>query len=32
MGAYQLYVSDTHAIITYFINGKLYQYRITTTK
>ena len=29
MGAYQLYVSDTYAVITYFIKGKIYQYRIT---
>lgn len=28
MANYQLYVSDTYAIITYFINGKLYQYKI----
>ena len=29
MGAYQLYVADTYAVITYFIKGKIYQYRIT---
>ena len=28
MGAYQLYVADTYAVITYFIKGKIYQYRI----
>lgn len=28
MANYKLYVSDTYAIITYFINGKLYQYKI----
>ena len=28
MGKYQLYVSDTYAVITYFIKGKMYQYRI----
>ena len=32
MGAYQLYVSDTYAVITYFIKDKLYQHRITATK
>lgn len=32
MGDYQLYVSDTYAVITYFIKDKLYQYRITATK
>ena len=32
MGAYQLYVSDTYAVITYFIKGKLYQYRIIANK
>ena len=32
MGTYQLYVSDTYAVITYFINGKLYQHRITATQ
>lgn len=32
MGVYQLYVTDTYAVITYFIKGKLYQYRITATK
>ena len=34
MSIYQLYVSDTYAVITYFIKikGKLYQYRITATK
>ena len=29
MGAYQLYVADTYTVITYFIKGKMYQYRIT---
>lgn len=29
MSAYQLYVADTYAVITYFIKGKMYQYRIT---
>ena len=29
MGAYQLYVADTYAVITYFIKGNMYQYRIT---
>lgn len=29
MGAYQLYVADTYAVITYFIKDKMYQYRIT---
>lgn len=28
MGEYSLYVADTYVIITYFIKGKLYQYRI----
>lgn len=28
MGAYQLYIADTYAVITYFIKGKMYQYRI----
>lgn len=28
MANYQLYVHDTYAIITYFINGKLCQYKI----
>ena len=28
MANYKLYVSDTYAIITYFINDKLYQYKI----
>lgn len=28
MKNYQLYVADTYVIITYFIKGKLYQYRI----
>ena len=32
MGEYQLYVSDTYAVITYFIKSKMYQYRITATK
>ena len=32
MGGYQLYVSDTYAVITYFIKGKMYQCRITATK
>lgn len=29
MGDYNLFVADTYAIITYFIKGKLYQYKIT---
>lgn len=29
MGKYHLYIADTYAVITYFIDGKLYQYRIT---
>ena len=32
MSIYQLYVSDTYAVITYFIKGKLYQYKITAIK
>jgi hypothetical protein len=28
MKNYQLYVADTYVIITYFIKGKLYQYRV----
>ena len=32
MSIYQLYVSDTYAVITYFIKDKMYQYRITATK
>lgn len=28
MGNYHLYVADTYVIITYFIKGKLYQYRV----
>ena len=28
MGEYQLYISDTYCVITYFIKGKMYQYRI----
>ena len=32
MGNYQLYVSDIYAVTTYFIKGKLYQYKITATK
>ena len=31
MGEYQLYISDTYAVITYFIKGKMYQYRIKAT-
>ncbi len=25
---YDLYVADTYVVITYFIKGKMYQYRI----
>ena len=32
MSAYQLYISDTYAVINYFIKGKMYHYRITATK
>ena len=28
MANYQLYVYDTHCVITYFIKGKLHQYVI----
>jgi hypothetical protein len=28
MGEYQLYIADTYVVITYFIKGKMYQYRI----
>lgn len=28
MGKYSLYVADNYVIITYFINGKLHQYKI----
>ena len=28
MGKYSLYVADNYVVITYFINGKLHQYRI----
>lgn len=29
MDKYSLYIADTYAIITYFIEGRLYQYKIT---
>ena len=29
MDKYNLYIADTYAIITYFIKGRLYQYKIT---
>lgn len=32
MEGYDLYVADTYVIITYFIKGKMYQYKITTNK
>lgn len=28
MGKYNLYVADSYVIITYFIKGKLHQYKI----
>lgn len=28
MERYQLYVADTYVIITYFIKGKMHQYKI----
>ena len=26
---YNLYIADTYVMVTYFIKGKMYQYRIT---
>lgn len=29
---YSLYIADTYVMITYFIKGKMYQYRIDASK
>lgn len=26
---YDLYIADTYVVITYFVEGKLYQYKVT---
>lgn len=31
MGIYNLYIADTYMVITYFIKGKLYQYKVVVT-